>query len=92
MADEKNVERAVCRWAKKHDIWPWKLTVVGWSGMPDRLFIFPDQTLVFIEFKAQGKKARPLQIWGQRMLQNRGFEAHIMDNKEDAIAVLNAHL
>ena len=89
---ERSVEKSVCRWAKLNDIWAWKLTVIGWMGIPDRLFIFPDMTLVFIEFKAPGKEARPLQLAMHRKLRQRGFTVYVEDNKEHAIQVLTTHL
>ncbi len=89
---EKSIEKAVCRWAKNHDIWSWKLTIAGWTGLPDRLFIYPNCRLVFIEFKATGKKATPLQSMVQEKLRRRGFEVHTVDNKEDGIRILNEHI
>lgn len=39
-----------------------KFTSPGFDGMPDRVLLFPDGRLCFVEVKAPGKKPRPLQL------------------------------
>jgi hypothetical protein len=89
---ERSIERSVVRWAKKYDIWAWKPTIPGWIGFPDRVFVFPNGQLVFIEFKATGKKPRASQVASQRILATRGFHIYNCDNKHDAIKILQGYL
>lgn len=88
---EAQVEKPVVRWAKKNSIWAWKCTVPGWSGFPDRLFVFENGSLVFIEFKRPGKVATPLQELCIAKLRARGFTVHVVDDKDEGIRILREH-
>ena len=46
--NESAIERKFCKYAAKLGIWNCKLGVNGW---PDRMFIFPEKLVAFIEFK-----------------------------------------
>ena len=53
--------------------------------MPDRIFIFPFGTVVFIEFKAPGKKPTDNQVRElHKILLNRG-NAFVVDDVESVI-------
>lgn len=55
----------------------------NFSGIPDRLVLLPEGRVYFIELKAPGKKARPLQLKRCRELKRLGFKAMVIDRKED---------
>lgn len=59
---EKEIEKKVCDYAKtKYGALCYKFTSPQRRSVPDRMIIFPSGLLVFIEFKAQGKKPTPAQ-------------------------------
>lgn len=44
----------------------------GWEGAPDRIVVWPNGIVNFVETKAPNKDLRPLQAYRQRQLQERG--------------------
>ena len=60
------------------------------EGYPDRQFIWKGKSF-FIEFKATGKKARPLQIDAMRNLMENGFDCFIIDDVLDFKKVLDIY-
>ena len=58
---ESTIERAVCAYAKAKGVISLKLAGPNQKGQPDRMFI-RDGKVLFIEFKAPGKKPTKLQI------------------------------
>lgn len=80
---EKHIETA-CRTIAKARGWLyWKLTVMGWPGVPDRLILSTGGRVRFVEFKKPGKKPTPLQEAWHRRLRALGFEVHVIDNVSD---------
>lgn len=59
----------------------WKFTSPGLSGVPDRLIAY-DGRIVFVEMKAPGKRLRPLQLFRQAELLDRGIESCVVDSVE----------
>jgi hypothetical protein len=46
----------------------------GWSGVPDRILLFPGGKVYFAELKRpKGSKVSELQAWWKRKLENLGF-------------------
>lgn len=86
---ESAIEKAVCAWAKSQGILPIKFTPDGEVGWPDRIFLYKG-TAVFIEFKAHGKIARPLQAHRIQVLVNNGFIAEVHSDVQTAIQTLHA--
>jgi len=60
MASESNLEKRVCTQARKLGIYTRKFTSPGNVAVPDRIFIYQKRVL-FIEFKAPGKKPTEMQ-------------------------------
>ncbi len=52
----------------------------GFDGVPDRLILFPDGKMAFVEVKAPGKKPRALQKARHRQLRQLGFSVYVLDN------------
>lgn len=66
-----------------------KLNVTGVVGWPDRAFFKQGRTL-FIEFKRQGEKPRPAQVYMMEQLREEGFRCESCDNLEDAKSILRS--
>ena len=59
-----------------------KLVSPGTDGMPDRLVLLPGCRIGFVEVKAPGKEARPLQTQRHRQLRALGFPVFVLDDPE----------
>ena len=84
---EKHIETKCRKVAKARGHVFWKLTVPGYPGVPDRLLMAAGGRMVFIEFKAPGKKPTPLQAAWHEKLRALGFEVHVIDNVSDFEAI-----
>jgi len=85
---ESQLEKKVCAWAKNWDISTLKLSGPNDRGKADRIFM-KDGKIMFMEFKAEGKKPTALQ---ERFLEQRvndGFVAVWTDNYLEAIDILD---
>jgi sulfur relay (sulfurtransferase) complex TusBCD TusD component (DsrE family) len=78
---ESTIEQAVCAYAKAKDCLTLKLSGQNQKGQPDRMFLYQGRVL-FIEFKAPGKKPTALQArWLERLTEHT-FHATSCDNIE----------
>ena len=73
---EKNLALAV----KKRGGLALKFVSPGLSGVPDRLLLFSNGKLAFVEVKAPGGKLRPLQIKRKVQLETLGFLVYCIDD------------
>jgi hypothetical protein len=66
---ERDVERYLCRKVEELGGWAIKLTSPAQTGLPDRLVVWRDGTVWFVEVKAPGKALRPQQRAVMRRLE-----------------------
>lgn len=59
-----------------------KFVSPGWRGVPDRIALFPNGFIVFVELKAPGEKPRKQQMLRIMELRALGFMAEYVDTKE----------
>lgn len=59
-----------------------KFVSPGFDGMPDRILLLPGGRIAFVEVKAPGRKARPLQLVRHAMLRRLGFTVFVLDRME----------
>ncbi len=86
MTTERDIERRFTNLGKRRGIPTPKFSSPGNSGVPDRIVLFPDGTVEFVELKAPGKKPRPLQEIVFRQFAAHGHEVKIIDSLEKAEA------
>jgi len=60
-----------------------KFVSPGYDGMPDRLVLFENGRMGFVEVKAPGKKPRHLQAARHRMLRMMGYKVFVLDSEDD---------
>jgi hypothetical protein len=74
--------QAMCRkYAREHGWWAAKFTSPGLAGVPDFIFIRA-RRVIFIEFKAPGKKPTPLQVHTMTQMGEHGANVAVCDDFE----------
>ncbi len=79
---EKEIESYLQRKTKEAGGVAYKFVSPGNDGVPDRILCLPGGRIAFIELKAPGKGARPLQAQQISRLQKLGFRVEVIDSKE----------
>lgn len=87
---ERDVERRFRERGNESRALVFKLTSPGNAGVPDRLCVFPDGEVAFVELKAPGGKPRPLQRRVFDKLGHYGHPVTIIDSIEGADAFWDA--
>jgi hypothetical protein len=77
---ETNLEKRCISYIKSKGGIALKLNPVNCRGIPDRMILLPYGRVVFIEFKAPGKRPRGNQQYWLTRLQCMGFAAKCIDN------------
>ena len=85
---ESTIERAVCAYAKAKGCLCMKLAGPNQKGQPDRMFI-RDGKVLFIEFKAPGKRPTALQLRWLTDLHEQGMMAAWCDDIGMGKEILN---
>lgn len=80
---EKHIEKQCGSIARGRGWLYWKLNILGFPGVPDRLLLSAGGRIRFIEFKRPGGKPTPLQEAWHRKLRGLGFEVYVIDNVDD---------
>ena len=80
--NEHQIENYLCTQVKDKGGLALKLNSTSMAGLPDRLVLFPDGFIYFVELKAPGKKPRPLQAAVHRRLKSLGFMVSVIDSKQ----------
>lgn len=80
--NEHQIENYLCTQVKDKGGLALKLNSTSMAGLPDRLVLFPDGAIYFVELKAPGKKPRPLQAAVHRRLKSLGFMVSVIDSKQ----------
>lgn len=85
---EVSIERRLKMKVKDHGGLALKLVSPGFSGVPDRLVLFQDARLAFVELKAPAKKLRALQRKRKNQIERLGFNVYTIDSYQDIDALL----
>lgn len=88
MIRERDIEAKAVKLAKDNGWLTYKFVSPSQRGVPDRIFI-KDGIVVFIEFKAPGKKPTALQAATIKKMQAQGCEVHVCDSVEGAVDALS---
>lgn len=82
---EKLVERKLVELVKINNGMCIKLLCDQLIGLPDRLCLFPNHKMAFVETKTTGQKPRRIQAYMHKKLRALGFRVEVIDSVEDAI-------
>ena len=86
---EKNIESALVKAVQKRHGLALKLTSPGLDGVPDRLVLFENGRIGFVELKAPGRTLRPLQEKRKSQLEGLGFLVFCVDGIDQIEEVLH---
>ena len=95
---ESKIEKAVCDYAKEKGFLVYKFTSPNRAAVPDRLLVYPTGKVIFIEFKASGKKPTPAQEREHQRLRGHNVEVFVVDSALagkfviDLIVATNKHV
>lgn len=79
---EKLVERKLVELVKINNGMCIKLLCDQLIGLPDRLCLFPNHKIVFVETKTTGQKPRRIQAYMHKKLRALGFRVEVIDSVE----------
>lgn len=88
---ESSLEGRAKRYAKSLGYWVRKFKSPGKRAAPDDVFANPFGFVMFLEFKARGKKPTPAQLAEHAEMREHGLKVYVVDNYEDAKAILDRH-
>ena len=77
--NENYIEQKLVEAVKKAGGLAPKFVSPGLNGVPDRIVLFPDGHIAFVEMKAPGKMMRPLQLRRKKQLERLGFRVYCID-------------
>lgn len=80
---EKTIERKLREACKAEGGMCIKLLTDQYTGLPDRLCLFPGGRVAFVETKSKGEKPRKIQGIVHQRLRDLGFDVRVMDRIED---------
>lgn len=86
---EKQIEEKVNTYAKQRGIEVYKFTSPNRAAVPDRLYVFPNGTVLFIEFKREGLTATPPQQREHARLRGNNIPVYVVDNVDLGKQVIN---
>ncbi len=84
---EKEIEQKVRNYARKKGWWVRKFTAPGRKAVPDRIFA-KGGTVIFMEFKAPGKKPTKLQEIEHELMRQAGLQVEVVDDPWLGLAIL----
>ena len=87
---EKVIERKLVEAVKANGGMCIKLLCDQLMGLPDRLCLFPNHKIVFVETKTTGRKPRRIQAYIHKKLMALGFRVEIIDSIEGVKKLLEA--
>ena len=89
---EKTIERKVCDYAKNKGLLVYKFTSPARAAVPDRLFILPNGTMFFCEFKRTGQKPTGPQEREHHRLRQHKVMVFVIDNVDAGESMIDTML
>ena len=86
MGPEAKLQAKCVSYARRNKWWAAKLESPGMNGVPDFMFI-RDGHMLFVEFKASGKKPTPLQLHIHQEMRLHGATVVVIDDFDEFRAI-----
>lgn len=87
---EKAIERKLVELVKSNGGICIKLLTNQFIGLPDRMCLFPNGQVVFIELKSTGQKPRKIQVSVHNRLRALGFRVEVIDTLDGVDNFINS--
>lgn len=87
---EKLVERKLVESVKANGGMCIKLLCDQLTGLPDRLCLFPNHKIAFVEVKTTGQKPRRIQTYIHKKLRALGFRVEVIDSIKGVEQFINS--
>ena len=91
MALERNIERKLVSGVKAMGGIAYKWVSPGNTGVPDRIVIFPDGKIEFVELKTETNKPTPLQTAQMKRLQHMNCVVYVLRGETAVNEYLDVH-
>ena len=88
---ERNIERKLVNGVKAMGGIAYKWVSPGNTGVPDRLVIFPDGKVEFVELKTEANKPTPLQLAQMRKLASKNCTVCVLRGEKAVDEYLDVH-
>lgn len=89
---ERDIEKAVCEYARSKGMLAYKFSSPNCAGAPDRIFFAPIGKTFLIEFKRPGGKVTSAQQRIMLKLASIGIDVFVVDNVESGKKVVGYYL
>lgn len=86
---EAKIEESVNNYAKQFDIEVYKFTSPARAAVPDRLYLYPNGTGLFIEFKRTGEPATIPQKREHTRIRGQNFPVYVVDDISDGKRIID---
>lgn len=86
---EKTIERKLVEKMKACGGLCIKLLTYQFIGLPDRMCLFPNGKVVFVELKTTGEKPKKIQLSVHNKLRALGFRVEVIDTTEGVMNLVN---
>lgn len=86
--NEMKIEKRLKETVKQKGGLALKLISPGFAGVPDRLVLFKESRIAFVELKATNKKLRKLQEKRKKQLESLGFKVFKIDSYKDVDSLI----
>lgn len=87
---EKVIERKLVEAVKLKGGMCIKLLTNQFTGLPDRMCLFPNEIIVFVELKTTGQKPRKIQLLVHNKLRVLGFKVEVIDTLDGVDNFINS--
>ena len=89
---EAQIERKICDHAKLRGCIAYKFTSPGRAGVPDRVVLLPDASVIFIEVKTPTGIVSALQKNEHRLIQACGHTVYVVDSVAEGKRIIDEHI
>ncbi len=91
LESEKDTEKYLRTEMLRHGGMSFKWTSPGMKGVPDRICIFRNNKVIFVETKSEGDKPKPHQLRIHKSMREKGALVYVIDTKGQVNNFIKKH-